>query len=61
MGRVFGPAITLFLAYLGYKKMRRQWLYELFLVLSFVCYPSFCDSLFGFFDCKVISLSCSFT
>ena len=51
-GKVLGPAVVLCLSYLGYKVTRQQWMYELFLILSFVCSPAFCDSLFRFFDCK---------
>eukprot|EP00935_MAST-01C_sp_MAST-1C-sp1_P000904 g904.t1 len=52
MARVLGPAITLALAYIGHQLTRQQWMYEVFLLLSFVCYPAFCDSLFRFFDCR---------
>ena len=31
----------------------QRWMYEVFLLISFMSYPSFCDSLFLFFDCKL--------
>jgi hypothetical protein len=49
---VLGPAAVLVLAFVGYRTYHQQWMYELFLLLSFVCYPSFCESLFRFFDCQ---------
>jgi surface protein len=51
-GKVLGPTFVLFICYFGFKLTKQRWMYEIFLVLSFVCYPSFCDSLFLFFDCK---------
>jgi hypothetical protein len=51
-GKVLGPAFVLFVCYFGFKFSKQRWMYEIFLVLSFVCYPSFCDSLFLYFDCK---------
>jgi hypothetical protein len=51
-GKVLGPSFVLLVCYFGFKLTKQRWMYEIFLVLSFVCYPSFCDSLFLFFDCK---------
>jgi hypothetical protein len=51
-GKVLGPTFVLLVCYFGFKLGNQRWMYEIFLVLSFVCYPSFCDSLFLFFDCK---------
>jgi hypothetical protein len=51
--KVLGPTAILFVAYFGYRSDTRQrWMYEIFLLFSFLCYPSFCDSLFRFFDCR---------
>jgi hypothetical protein len=52
-GKVLGPTFVLLVCYFGFKIGKQRWMYEVFLVLSFVCYPSFCDSLFLFFDCKL--------
>jgi hypothetical protein len=49
---VLGPAVVLVLAFVGYRTYNRQWMYEIFLILSFVCFPAFCESLFRFFDCQ---------
>jgi hypothetical protein len=49
---VLVPAIILVLAMAGYRISGKAWMYELFLLLSFVCYPAFCESLYGFFDCQ---------
>jgi hypothetical protein len=51
-GKVLGPTFVLLVCYFGFKFGKQRWMYEIFLVLSFVCYPSFCDSLVLFFDCK---------
>ena len=50
---VLGPAFVLVVALVGFEVTKQRWMYELFLLLSFVCYPAFCDSLFLFFDCKL--------
>jgi hypothetical protein len=49
---VLGPAALIMLAFLGYRTYNLRGMYELFLLLSFVCFPSFCESLFRFFDCQ---------
>jgi hypothetical protein len=52
LGSVAGPSFVLLITFVGYKLTRRRWVYEIFLVLSFTSYPSFCDCLFRFFDCE---------
>ena len=53
MGKVLMPAVILLAALVGFKATQQRWMYEFFLLLSFVCYPAFCDSLFLFFDCML--------
>jgi hypothetical protein len=36
----------------GAKHKRQQWLFEVALLLAFVCFPSFCHTLFRYFDCQ---------
>jgi hypothetical protein len=45
--------IVIFAAYWGSKSERvRAWFFDAFIVISFIMYPSLCNSLFSYFDCK---------
>jgi hypothetical protein len=54
-GKVLGPTFVLFVCCFGGKIGKQRWMYEIFLILSFVCYPSFCDGSLSmaFFDCEM--------
>jgi hypothetical protein len=45
--------VVVFAAYRGSKSERiKAWFFDAFIIISFIVYPSLCNSLFSYFDCK---------